>query len=188
MGFPAIHTQPTLGDALMFGMMAEDLDRQHKLDELVALAWNAGQAGVVPPDEEAVAEFISELVADGWGADNSGPIVLQHDLPTPEGDEFAEWLADEEPMSTPETMWQWQRHQLESRLAGAVEDVSWWAIVELLDDSGRKGYAATIVGGGSWTGPTSDLLGLFRDQHDALAAVEEAGFTDPEQLGPPPTP
>ena len=183
---------------------AEDL-QQRRINQLVSLAWEAGPSGVIPSgfdetppaheedagvaigpvdgkaDEVDVGEFLNELGNEGW--DLADPLVFENEIPT--AAELIEMGSLQGTSPTPEEVWQAQRDWLGYRLSEPDEDVSWWGIGTLTDDTGRGAYFAMIQGGGSWTWPSHDLLGIFRTQSDAVEAVKRIGFTDPDEFQSP---
>lgn len=122
------------------------------------------------------AEDLSALIGDlDWddspGQDEGGRFVYRDDVPTPTPDDLADGGIED----APGAIAAWQRWWLEAQLEETSEE-PWWGVHRLVASDGREAFVAEIGSGYSFTGASSDLVGIFLTRSDALQAVRALGF------------
>lgn len=122
------------------------------------------------------AEDLSALIGDlDWddrpGQDEGGRFVHRGEVPTPTPED----LADAGTADAPGAIREWQQSWLKAQLEETSEE-PWWGVHRLVASDGRDAFVAEIRSGYSFTGPSSDLVGIFLTRGDAIEAVRALGF------------
>ena len=70
---------------------------------------------------------------------------------------------------------EWRQWWLAAQLEETSEE-PWWGVQRLVANDGREAFVATVQSGYSFSGTSSDLVGIFLTRSEAIQAVRALGF------------